>query len=63
AHPMPWQALLGDRGRVIGMETFGESAPGPALYEHFGFTPEAVVAWAETLQPAPGTASLAPGRR
>ncbi|WP_425452579.1 transketolase-like TK C-terminal-containing protein [Alkalispirillum mobile] len=40
---MPWQALLGDRGRVIGMETFGESAPGPALYEHFGFTVEAVL--------------------
>ncbi|WP_421622042.1 transketolase [Alkalilimnicola ehrlichii] len=49
AHPMPWQALLGDRGRVIGIDTFGESAPGPVLYEHFGLTVDAVVQATETL--------------
>jgi transketolase len=31
-------------GRVIGLDRFGESAPGPALMQHFGFTPEAVAA-------------------
>ncbi|WP_422119090.1 transketolase [Alkalilimnicola ehrlichii MLHE-1] len=49
AHPMPWQALLGDRGRVIGIDTFGESAPGPALYEHFGINVDAVVKASTTV--------------
>jgi transketolase len=31
---------VGDGGDVLGMTTFGASAPQPALYEHFGFTPE-----------------------
>ena len=29
---------------VVGMDRFGESAPAPVLFEHFGFTPENVVA-------------------
>jgi transketolase len=29
---------------VIGIDRFGESAPGPVLFKHFGFTPENVVA-------------------
>ncbi len=29
---------------VVGIDTFGESAPGPALFEHFGFTAENVAA-------------------
>ena len=29
---------------VVGLDTFGESAPAPALFEHFGFTPENVAA-------------------
>ena len=32
----------GRRATAIGMTTFGASAPQPALYEHFGFTPEKV---------------------
>ena len=37
-----WHRWVGDAGTVIGMEGFGASAPQPALYEHFGFTPERV---------------------
>ncbi|MCP5217288.1 MAG: transketolase [Burkholderiaceae bacterium] len=29
---------------VVGLDRFGESAPAPALFEHFGFTPENVAA-------------------
>jgi transketolase len=29
---------------VVGIDTFGESAPAPVLFEHFGFTPENVAA-------------------
>ena len=29
---------------VIGIDTYGESAPAPVLFKHFGFTPENVVA-------------------
>jgi transketolase len=29
---------------VVGIDTYGESAPGPALFKHFGFTAENVVA-------------------
>jgi transketolase len=40
AAPQPWWRWVGDAGDVLGMTTFGASAPQPALYEHFGFTPE-----------------------
>ncbi len=33
-----WHRWVGERGRVIGLDRFGESAPGPQLFEHFGFT-------------------------
>ncbi|MGH6644753.1 MAG: transketolase-like TK C-terminal-containing protein, partial [Bradyrhizobium sp.] len=29
---------------VVGIDTYGESAPAPVLFKHFGFTPENVVA-------------------
>ena len=32
------------RGAVVGIDTFGESAPAPVLFKHFGFTVEHVVA-------------------
>ncbi len=32
---------------VVGIDTYGESAPAPVLFKHFGFTPENV---AETVQ-------------
>jgi transketolase len=40
---MSWQKLLGERGRFVGMQNFGASAPGDALYEFFGITAEAIV--------------------
>lgn len=33
-----WWKWVGSEGDVIGLDRFGESAPGPAVYEHFGFT-------------------------
>ena len=38
-----WNRYLGDRGRFVGMHSFGASAPIEALYPHFGITAEAVV--------------------
>jgi len=42
ARGMCWYRYVGSEGIVISMETFGKSAPGKVLFEHFGFTPEAV---------------------
>lgn len=41
--PDPWWRLVGATGRVIGVDNFGESAPGGAVYEHFGITADAVL--------------------
>ncbi len=38
-----WDALIGPEGGFIGMTGFGASAPAPALYKHFGITPQAVM--------------------
>jgi transketolase len=38
-----WYKYVGLRGAVVGMNTFGESAPAPELFKHFGFTVENVV--------------------
>jgi len=38
AHPDFWRKYVGRHGVVIGLPTFGESAPAPKLYEHFGIT-------------------------
>ncbi|MGN6489302.1 MAG: transketolase family protein, partial [Devosia sp.] len=40
---MSWLKLLGDKGRFIGMHSFGASAPAEKLYEHFDITAKAVV--------------------
>ena len=39
-----WRKLVGLDGKIIGMQSFGESAPGPVLMKHFGFTAENIVA-------------------
>ena len=44
-----WHEYVGPRGRIIGMKSFGASAPLPALLKHFGFTRENVVATAKEL--------------
>jgi len=38
-----WARFVGDRGKVIGINRFGESAPIAALYKEFGFTADNVV--------------------
>ncbi|HTJ63543.1 MAG TPA: transketolase [Alphaproteobacteria bacterium] len=37
-----WDSIIGPEGIFIGMHSFGESAPAPDLYKHFGITAEAV---------------------
>ena len=43
AHVDYWAKYVGLEGAVVGMSSFGESAPGNVLLEHFGFTAENVV--------------------
>jgi transketolase len=38
ASPLGWHKYAGDEGLIIGMDTFGHSAKGNDLMEHFGFT-------------------------
>ena len=38
-----WRKYVGLDGAVVGIDTFGESAPGGVLMKHFGFTVENVV--------------------
>ena len=38
-----WYKYVGLDGRVVGMSSFGESAPGPQLMKEFGFTVENVI--------------------
>ncbi|HEX7636533.1 MAG TPA: transketolase C-terminal domain-containing protein, partial [Noviherbaspirillum sp.] len=39
-----WYKYVGLEGGVVGIDTFGESAPAGVLFKHFGFTTENVVA-------------------
>jgi transketolase len=49
ASPFGWDKIAGDTGAIIGMTTFGASAPQPELYEHFGFTKENIAKVAEEV--------------
>ena len=44
-----WWRYVAGRGDVIGMTTFGQSAPAKALFEHYGFTVDAITAVARRL--------------
>ncbi|WP_417663596.1 transketolase [Pseudidiomarina donghaiensis] len=44
-----WFKYVGLQGRIVGMTTFGESAPANELFKHFGFTEENIVANAQEL--------------
>jgi transketolase len=44
-----WERYVGDAGQIIGMKTFGASAPLKELQRHFGFEPERVVVTAKEL--------------
>jgi transketolase len=43
AHPDFWRKYVGRTGAVIGISSYGESAPAKDLYAHFGITAEKVV--------------------
>ena len=49
ASTLGWERYVGDAGRVIGMQTFGASAPLKELQKRFGFEPGRVVATAKEL--------------
>ena len=49
ASPFGWDRWTGERGAVIGMRTFGASAPEAAVYAHFGITTAAIVEQAHAL--------------
>jgi transketolase len=40
--PVGWKSFVGPQIAVIGIDTFGSSAPGPVVMEHYGFTVENV---------------------
>lgn len=44
-----WERYVGNSGRVIGMQTFGASAPLKELQKEFGFEPERVVLVAKEI--------------
>ena len=44
-----WYQFVGLQGKVVGLDTFGESAPANVLFKHFGFTVENVVAAVESV--------------
>jgi transketolase len=49
ASPMGWHKYITDEGDMLGITTFGESAPAEDLYKHFGFTVDNVVKKAKAL--------------
>ena len=49
AHADYWYKYVGLDGRIIGMHTYGESAPAGQLFEEFGFTVENILLVAEEL--------------
>ena len=44
-----WWKYAGTAGKVVGLDRFGESAPAPALFKEFGFTPENVASVVESI--------------
>jgi transketolase len=44
-----WWRFAGPGGRIIGLDRYGESAPAPTLFEHFGFTVRNVLSVAGEL--------------
>jgi transketolase len=43
ASPLGWRRWVGDEGSIIGVETYGASAPAEIIFEKFGFTADNVV--------------------
>lgn len=49
AHPFGWERYVGDQGAIIGISTFGASAPGDRVISEYGFTVENVVSRVKSL--------------
>jgi transketolase len=49
AHPDGWRKYVGRTGRVVGIASFGESAPAKDLYAYFGITADAVAQAVEAV--------------
>jgi transketolase len=65
AQPDLWRKYVGLDGAVVGLDRFGESAPGPLLFEHFGITAARIVevACARRLTPPAASGLNSPGRK
>jgi transketolase len=44
ATPLGWERFVGEDGGIVGMQSFGASAPPADLFKHFGITAPHVVA-------------------
>ncbi|CAI0383275.1 unnamed protein product [Linum tenue] len=44
-----WERMVGSKGKAIGIDSFGASAPAPVLYKELGITAQAVIAAAKEL--------------
>ncbi|SDW67105.1 transketolase [Marininema mesophilum] len=49
AYPVGWEQITGDAGEIIGINTFGASAPGNLVLDKYGFNVDNVVAHAERV--------------
>ncbi|MCD1259467.1 transketolase [Paenibacillus athensensis] len=49
AYPLGWERYTGDEGDILGISTFGASAPGDLVMRNYGFTPENVAARVKAL--------------
>lgn len=49
AYPLGWEKYVGDEGDIIGISTFGASAPGEKIMQEYGFSVENVVKKAKAL--------------
>lgn len=49
AHPFGWERYVGDKGDILGISTFGASAPGDRVIAEYGFTVENVVSRVKAL--------------
>jgi transketolase len=49
ATPFGWERFTGDKGAMIGITTFGASAPGATVLAQYGFTVDQIVARAQAL--------------
>jgi transketolase len=68
AQPDFWHKYVGRDGAIVGIASFGESAPAKALYEHFGLTAQRLadavrrVAGAAAVVTEPAAADLVPAK-